>query len=369
VAALVARGIGVTVLTTRWHESWPEVISWCGATVVRMARRPEGFFGKWRMLRDLSQRLRAMGDQVDVVYVCGLRHDAYVAMQSIDRGRTAVVLRDDKSGPEGDCLWQVEVPQGQRIRRKLIGADGFVAASEIARRELVAAGYPRDRIQFAPGGVLPSPRRSGDGKKAARAALESANTLLHCPPGAPVAVYTGRLDRTQNACMAIDAWRRVVARWPGARLWLVGPNANQSELHRRIEAEDLVGRVVPVGSFTDVEELLAAADAVIVPGGEAGAAALVLEAMAAGVPVVAGSDPENGCLIGDDEFGRLVPLDDSRALGRALGDIFAETGRARQAADAAQAKVEQVYGVDQVADLHVELFEQLMQRKRSLSQS
>jgi len=178
-------------------------------------------------------------------------------------------------------------------------------------------------------------------------------------------VYTGRLDDPQGPGLAVAAWRPVADRWRSARLWLIGPCANQPELNRRIEAADLVGRVVIPGAFADVEEVLAAADGVIIPDGDADAPLLLLEAMASRAAVVAIDSPDNRALAGGGRFARLVPPGDPRPLGEALVELFDSRAGAERRAAAAREHVGREYGIDRAVEEHLALFSSLSQQKRS----
>lgn len=359
---LVARGAMVTVLTIQWDECWPAEITYRGASVVRLPRAEESFFGVRRATRNLARWLTSNAGRYELVYVCGLREDAFAALGAVGR-RVPVVLRATSSGPRGDCLWQLESRLGRKVKRRALKAAALIGPTEASHRELTAAGYPRDRTYRLAGGVPLLERTSNAARQAARQALESVNPLLHCPPGAPIAVYTGRLDDPQNPGIAVAAWRQVASRWRSARLWLIGPHANQAELNRRIEAADLVGRVVIPGVFADVAELFAAVDVAIVPGGDFDAPLLMLEAMASGVAVVATDSPDNGGLAGGGRFARLVPPGDPQPVGAALVELFDSPGEAARLAAAAREHVEREYGIDRAVTEHLALFASLCQGK------
>jgi glycosyltransferase involved in cell wall biosynthesis len=367
-AGLVARGALVTVLTIQWDPSWPAEITYRGAAVVRLPRPEEGFFGSHRAMRNLARWLRRHDGLYDLVYVCGLRDDAFAALGAAG-GRVPVVLRATSSGPLGDCLWQLNSGFGRRVKRRALKAAALVGPTETSYRELVAAGYPRDRAYALPSGVPLPGLADPAARQAAREALESVNPLLHCPPGAPVAVYTGRLDDPQSPGVAVAAWRQVAQRWRAARLWLIGPHANQPELNRRIEAADLVGRAVIPGAFADVEEVLAAADGVIVPDGDSDAPLLLLEAMASRAAVVAIDSPDNRSLAGSGRFARLVPPGDPQPLGDALVELFDSACDAARLGAAAREHVGREYGIDRAVEEHLALFSSLTQQKRSLDRS
>lgn len=366
-AALIARGVEVTLVTTLWDESWPDRIDYRGVSVVRLPRTGKGLLGTRRWLRNLASFLRDHGGDYDAAYVRGLQYDADVALKAMERHRVAVVLRVDSSGPEGDCLWQLESGTGRRIKRRAMRADALIGTTEIAHRELIAAGYPRKRIHRIVGGVPTTGPVCPADKLAARLSLENVNTLLHCPPEVPAAVYTGRLDAAEESTRVIDAWRLVVARWPNARLWLVGPGANQGELNREIDAAGLIGRVVIPGVFANVCELLAATDVAVIGGDSGESHALLLEAMAAGLPIAADDTPLHRSVAGEPPCVHLIPEYESDVLGTTLIEILHGVDEAHRMGAAAQARVEREYEVEKVADAHLRLLEDLVRGKESPS--
>ena len=104
-------------------------------------------------MRNLARALRQQVGTLDAVYVCGMRHLAYAAMKTVDRRRVAVVLRPECTGQHGDCHWQLGSGGARRVKRLALKADAVVGGTEIARRELVAAGYRRYRIHAIFGGA------------------------------------------------------------------------------------------------------------------------------------------------------------------------------------------------------------------------
>ena len=364
-AELVARGVEVTLLTPKWEDSWPDRIDYRRVTVLRLARAGRGFLGPHRWLRNLSRFLRQNAERFDAAYVCGLRDESRVTLKELQRRGAVVVLRAETSGPSGDCLWQLESRAGRSIKRQAMRADGFVGSTEIAHRELIAAGYPRDRIRRILGGVpVPAPLNAA-GKLTARWALESVNTLLHCPPETPVAVYTGSLAERNGSAIAVDAWRHVVRRWPNARLWLIGPDANQSALNRQIDVAGLLGRVVIPGVFADVTELLGAADVAIIGPEEGNSPLLLLEAMAAGLPTVATDTSEHRYLADHGACARIFPSGDRAALGQLLVELFDDVDEASRLGETARDCATRDYGLGKVADEHLTMLEDLVQKRRS----
>jgi glycosyltransferase involved in cell wall biosynthesis len=148
----------------------------------------------------------------------------------------------------------------------------------------------------------------------------------------PLAVCVGRLHRQKNQGALLDAWPRVRAAVPDARLVLIGEGPDEDSLRARA-----VDGVELVGQRSDVRSWLAAADVVVQPSRWEGMSLSLLEAMAAARSVVV-TDVYGMAEVVRDGVGAVVPEDDVEALAGAvaarLGDpVFASSegaaGRAR----------------------------------------
>jgi glycosyltransferase involved in cell wall biosynthesis len=118
----------------------------------------------------------------------------------------------------------------------------------------------------------------------------------------------------------LDAIPSVLARHPGARFLLAGDGPLREPLAAR--ASHLEDRVTWAGFRRDVPELLAASDLFVLPSLADAYPTALMEAMAAGLPVVStrvGGIPE---IVDDGRTGRLVPPGDAEALARAISDLL-----------------------------------------------
>ena len=265
----------------------------------------------------------------------------------------------DRAGRQGDCVWQVESAQGERIKRHCLRADALVAPTPAVRRELEAAGYPGDRIHDLPWGArLPAPREPAS-RAAARTMLSEANALLKLDLRAPLAVWTGRLAEGCGWDHLLAAWPAVVRRWPGARLWLVGESPDRPAVLDRIQSLELVGRAALVGAFDEIDGLLAAADLFIAPAPE-GDPAAVLEAMAAQLPIVAVDAPANRWLMTDGREGLLTPPGDPAALSDAVLRLLGDPELAARLASTARQRVAADFSLARMADDHLTLLHRLV---------
>lgn len=356
---LAARNCEVTVLTARWQRHWPAEITYRGVPVVRLANPPVRVWGTVRYMQTLARWLRQNPDRYELVYVSMLKHDAYAALGAAGR-RVPVMLRAEGAGRSGDCHWQLEANCGPRIKRRCMQADALIGPSRGIQRELIAAGYPRPRIHYLPNGVAPQPIADKEAKAAARAALAAANPALESTPSTPLAVYTGRLEEAKGLAGLVEAWQAVCAHRPDARLWLAGEGTFQAGLEEQIESRGLSGRVVLAGVFDNVDDLLAAADLFVLPSLEEGMSLALLEAMAAGLPIIASDIPGNRDLVDPGRHGLLVPPEDVEALSAAVGRLLDGPEPAAPLGAAARDRVRREFSLAATAEKHLALFETLI---------
>lgn len=129
------------------------------------------------------------------------------------------------------------------------------------------------------------------------------------------------------------------------RVDFIGDGPCRAQLEARARARGVAGRVNFAGERRDVPELLAAADLFVLPSRTEALPNGVLEAMAAGLPVVAcrvGGIPE---LIEEGVTGLLVPPDDPGALAAAIAQIVEDPIRASAFGSAAKAAADARYSI------------------------
>lgn len=145
----------------------------------------------------------------------------------------------------------------------------------------------------------------------------------------------GRIDRQKGQDFLLHAFQDVAERWPLTRLALVGTVGRSSadlesrryrqRLHSIVHAASLDHRVDFLGWRDDVPRLLAAADLYVQPSRWEGWPVAVVEAMAAGLPVVASDCSGRPRDFRDGEHGWIVPTGDLAALGNALDEAISLT--------------------------------------------
>ncbi len=363
VRGLVQQGCGVTVLTTPPGARGPGEIDFAGARVVRLSPVPEGRWDRLRHLRATGRWLAGHRDDYQLVYVFGLKHEARAALRAVG-DRVPVVLRPEQSGSRGDCFWQLDEPGGRRIKSGCMRAAAFVGATPLLEAELKAAGYPRPRIHYVPLGVRLPPMRVAGTQLEARRILARAHSVLELSQWTPLVVYDGCLTDDRRIETLLDTWRILTVQRPNARLWLVGSGPARPEIQRRVDSLGLGGRVAMPGVFDEPDLLLAAADALVVPGPPDGTPLALFEAMAAGLPIVATDVPGHRVVATHEENALLVPPDNAPAVAAALERLLSESGLAARLGDEGRRRIEAEFTLANSVQQHLTLFEKLIHGDR-----
>jgi glycosyltransferase involved in cell wall biosynthesis len=242
----------------------------------------------------------------------------------------------------------------QALRR----ADRLVAVSELQAEWLRGYVSPTPPIAVIPNAIDVE-------RFAAPVDGSSERRRLGIPAGVPVIVSVGRLVEVKGHDILIDALALCAAarKPPDAHLVLVGAGPEQAALTARVAAAHLVERVHFAGLQPDPRPLLAAADLFCLASRSEAMCIAIIEAMGAGLPVVAtrvGGNPE---VVADGETGRLVPPEDPGALARALGELLAQPDLRRRYGEAGRARARAQFEIHARAERITALLEELVARE------
>jgi glycosyltransferase involved in cell wall biosynthesis len=180
-----------------------------------------------------------------------------------------------------------------------------------------------------------------------------------------VAVIAQLIPRKGHALL-LEAWPIIRRRCPGARLLIVGAGPLQAELEGHLEAaagtdaEGLAATVTFAGFRPDLREFLGRVDLVVHPAAREGLGVSLLEAQAAGVPVVAvaaGGVPE---AVADGHSGLLVAPGDPVALAEGVILLLDDPTWRRQLGAAAAARVRAEFSPDRMAEAYIELYREVL---------
>jgi glycosyltransferase involved in cell wall biosynthesis len=196
-------------------------------------------------------------------------------------------------------------------------------------------------------------------------AIEACRAAALAGLAGPLVVAVGNLRPAKGHEYLIEAAANLRDYLPGLRVLIAGrSDPHEGYLRARITALNLEHHVTLAGQRDDVPALLGAADLFVQSSILEGLPLSLLEAMAAGVPVVATAVGGMPRLVKDGVTGRLIPPDDSEALAAAMLDILHGPERARRMADTAQDRVRRTYGVRVWADRLEHIYDEITMTNR-----
>jgi glycosyltransferase involved in cell wall biosynthesis len=182
---------------------------------------------------------------------------------------------------------------------RLKTCDAVVAISDFIAQQAVAHGIPHERIETIKNTTLPQPPPDP-------ATRDEVRTELGIPRDACIIGFVARLDPYKGHKEAIDAFARMAPSRSAVHLVIAGRGELEETLKEQANATGVQERIHFLGYRTDVPRLLGAMDAFVHPSYNEPFGLAVLEAQAAGLPVVAfrsGATPEIVC---DGETGLLA---------------------------------------------------------------
>jgi glycosyltransferase involved in cell wall biosynthesis len=242
-------------------------------------------------------------------------------------------------------------------------SDRVLANSAAGRDWLAAQGVKDEKIEVIRNGIaIPEP---------ARKTAESSRIRKEfgIPAGASLCACIGRVVSGKGIDFYLRAARILADQGRDVRFLMIGAVSVEKKYKSEMEilARDLnlEGRVVFTGQRQDVAEILREVDIVVHPSLTEGLSNVILEAMAAGLPVVAtrvGGNPE---LVLDGKTGLLVPAEDAAAIAHAIARLLDEPQMARTFGEAARRRIIEEFSIGQMLSRMEDLYTRLMERGNS----
>ncbi|WP_308408766.1 glycosyltransferase [Streptomyces sp. AC627_RSS907] len=159
-----------------------------------------------------------------------------------------------------------------------------------------------------------------------------------------VIIAAGLLKENKNFAMAIEAFAPVVAKHPGWKLRIYGNGSEKAKLRKQIEELGLYNDVLLMGPATPVSPEFAKGSIFVMPSKREAFGNVIVEAMAAGLPVIstdADHGPRNIITHGEDGF--VVPKGDVAAMTAAMTELVEDEERRRAMGRAAVRNAERFH--------------------------
>jgi glycosyltransferase involved in cell wall biosynthesis len=220
--------------------------------------------------------------------------------------------------------WSYEGKPWRRVLDREVvsrAADRFIAVSRQDQRRMIDVEHVKpDRTMFVPIGIVPREARNG----------RDARAELGIPAHAPTIGVVGLMRRQKALDVLLRAAARVRSRWPELQVLLVGDGPERASLEALSSELGLESNAHFLGLRSDVPDILRALDIAVSSSSFEGSPAALLEAMEAGLPVVATSVGGIPDMIDSGVHGLLVEPGDAAALGDAIDALLRDPERARE---------------------------------------
>lgn len=236
----------------------------------------------------------------------------------------------------------------QKVALKL--CDAVVCNSQAAAQKLIADGFPEAKIRVIGNALSPQ-------------ALVETEPLLSRPTGVQRVGMIARMNsESKNHRVFLRAAAKLSNQFPGAEFVLVGDGPLRAAFETEAASLGIVGRVIFLGDRRDIPAILASLDVTVVPSDSESLSNVILESMAAGVPVVATNVGGNPELVNPDR-GILIPVRDPDALADATAALLNDVGcRARLGRNSRQFANEH-FSAASITREYEQLYDELLSKK------
>jgi glycosyltransferase involved in cell wall biosynthesis len=313
-----------------------------------LALRANGSPGRFdgRILRGVAREIARFGP--NVIQAHGGETLKYAIPATLGR-RVPVVYRRIGSTPEWASSAAQRSLYGVLARR----AAALVAVSESTRAETLRVFHvAAARTVTIPNAVDARRLRVRDGREGVRRRLGISDTT-------PLVVSVGALTWEKDPVGQVEIAAHVLKEVPGAVFVLAGDGPLASRTEADIAARGIGDRVRLLGVRTDVPDLLAASDVLLLASSTEGSPAVVIEAGLLGVPVAAyavGGVPEQ---VEDGVTGVLAAPGDRAGLAAALSALLGDQNRRGEMGRRGVARCREAFEIGAVAPRYLEVYERV----------
>lgn len=245
-------------------------------------------------------------------------------------------------------------------RWSLPHADRLVTVCHAFAQELSGStGVPMEKISVQHNAIRRQPPASSD-------VIETLRKRLGIGKSERVVLSVGRLSREKahqdliEACESLRETKPEVA----FKLIIVGDGPERSRLEAAVESKESKASVIFTGQVNDVHSFYAIADVFVLPSHSEGSPNVLLEAMAANLPIVAtavGGVPE---MLADHESALLVPPNDPPSLATAISSLLGDKVLVQRLVANAGALVDTRFDPETYARSLVKIYREVIERRR-----
>jgi glycosyltransferase involved in cell wall biosynthesis len=220
--------------------------------------------------------------------------------------------------------------------------DSVVAVSEYTKSKLIELHVPEGKIEVIHNGI--------DVSSFTQAGKGSLRQALGLEEGAQIIGYIGRLGPEKGIAYLLEAADTICRSTNGVYFILIGEGMLKEKTEAFIASNKLEGRVIMLGWRKDATGLLPDMDMLLLPSLTEGTPMIILEAMAAGVPVIASDVGGIGEIIEDSRTGLLIKPRDPAAIAESVKALLDDRGLAERISRNAASEVESRFSARRMSE-------------------
>ena len=177
--------------------------------------------------------------------------------------------------------------------------------------------------------------------------------------------FVGQLDERKGISVLLKAFEGVIEKVPSARLVLVGRGQLETEVREAIRAHSWQECVVPAGFIADTRAIMQALDVLVLPSFWEGFGLVLIEAMAAGKPVITTNVSSMPEIVEDGHTGFLIPPGDANMLAARALELLGNADLRRSMGEAGRCRVIKQFTMEKMIQELQDLFARELARARS----
>lgn len=245
--------------------------------------------------------------------------------------------------------WSAESTQA-RIRWRLAARmlDHVITPSRSSREEQLRAGIADTKVTSLPNAV--------DLDRHARGRREATRASFGFGPDERVVLFLARIEKQKRPLDALAIFRDVAKRVPNLRMLIVGTGDLENDCRRFIDDAGLASAVVMTGHRTDVPDLMRASDVYLLPTEAESFGLTLVEAMAAGIPVVTSRISPLVDEVVPPDCALFADVGNIGGFANGVVSLLESKDLRRVLSERARKEVRKRYALEIVAQQHIDLY-------------
>jgi len=302
----------------------------------------KGLWNLWSLLR---------GEKFDVIET--FTHDSNMfALPIAWLARVPVRIASHHGIIEGFPRWSEKI-HAWMVNKNI--ANRIVTVSEMTRQIAIKEGIQAERIVVIQNGISPVPIEGVNRLDVRKeAGIDGGDIFL---------LSVGRLVYQKAHEYLVAAMPVVLKEFPNVKVGICGDGVLHAKLDAQIRSLGLSDSVKLLGKFDSVARFLASADIFVLPSRWEGLPVALLEAMSAGLPVIATKVEGVDEVIVNGEQGLLVPVENVDALVRAILQLLRDPDIRVRMGFASKQRIAELFSIDRMGEKYLALMCELMGTK------